>query len=151
MSRFIDPKRYPTLFKALVAFLKMYSFDEALRLLCTAAEASGKGDLYQRWALREGERLREVTSAPPAAWLKHKSGTRTERLDASIPGADHLRYIVQPDGTRIALNQPYALSWGELVALVTWCQGRDLEASIDAYSGHFPGRTLAVRITRGDA
>ncbi len=150
MNRFIDPQRYPSIHKALTEFLKLHSFEESLRLLCAAAESLGP-NLYERWALKQGERLRQRVTGVPAAWLKHRTGTRRERLDTSIPGSDHLRYITQPDGTRIVLSQPYALSWKELSSLVDWCRERDLEATLDCYSGHFPGRTLAVRISRVEA
>jgi hypothetical protein len=143
--------RYPAIHRTLTGFLKIHSFEEALRLLCAAAESSGQGDLYQQWALKKGERLRKDSVMVPAAWLKNRTGTRQEHLDTAIPGSDHLRYLTQPDGTRIVLSQPYALSWEELSSLVDWCRERDLEATLDCYSGHFPGRTLAVRITRGGA
>lgn len=150
-TRFYNTDSHALGFRALVRLLEDTSFDAALRLLCSAAEASGRGDLYKQWALAPGDRL--VTTAPrnPLSWLRHGRGPRLPAWEAIPPGADHLRYVTRADGRREILSQPYGLTWTTLQALVSWCQGHDLEAEVTTYAGHFPGRTLAVRIRRGDA
>lgn len=148
-TRFIDTAHHALAFRGLETLLQAVSFDAALRLLCAAAESSGHGDLYSRWSLHPGDRLQTKPPHNPVAWLRHNRGPRPRPGDAYPPGADHLRFVIRKDGTRELLSQPYGLSWDALRDLVAWCEGHELVAEVDAYSGHFPGQTLAVRIRRG--
>lgn len=150
--QFPATKRHPELLKSLTAYLSKFDFDSGLRLLCAAAERAGRGDLYERWTLKKGDRMANQPRLA-SAWVVGKLGPRRNGMndsvawyEAQIPGQDHLRFIVRADGTREVLSQPYELTFETMVELVAWCQARGIRADVDTHAGHFPGRTLAIHL-----
>ena len=71
--------------------------------------------------------------------------------DCQPPGSDHAT-IIEHNGRLCYFYQPYGLGWGDLQALVNYCEERGLAASVDALtSWHFPGHTVGVLVYRKEA
>jgi hypothetical protein len=96
-----------------------------------------------------------VGRAPCAGHLQphHRCDPLGQRGLCSLPGCDHSSLWAHPGDAqpRVFVTQPYSLHLAQLAIMARKCQRAHLSLVIESgTSWHFPGRTMAIVISRQD-
>lgn len=97
-----------------------------------------------------GKDAKPLRGAPCLVRLDHdgRHPHKRDELCLSMPGADHTEMLRTPRGI-VYVSEPYDLALDTLQGIVETCRKHGFHARIDPfYSTHFPGRTLAVVVSR---
>jgi len=115
--------------KEITKKLEKFGNDDAIRILA--------GLLSDRMI----EVLKGLGKYKPSAFTKDLIGKNGV---AEMDCVDHHGVMTLED-QKIQFIEPYGLSFDDLKDIIRFCEEKNLRAAVEAFSPHFPGRTLMVQ------